>query len=55
MKTLAALALCSVAAFALPARAEDYSIKVGTGPVTAAGPLYIAQDRGYFAAEHITA
>jgi NitT/TauT family transport system substrate-binding protein len=55
MKTLAALALCSVAAFALSARAEDYSIKVGTGPVTAAGPLYIAQDRGYFAAEHITA
>ena len=55
MKTLAALALSSVAAFALSARAEDYSIKVGTGPVTASGPLYIAQDRGYFAAEHITA
>ena len=60
MKTLAAVALsslvgCAVALAALPARAEDYSIKVGTGPVTAAGPLYIAQDRGYFAAEHITA
>jgi NitT/TauT family transport system substrate-binding protein len=55
MKALAALVLSSVAAFALSARAEDYSIKVGTGPVTASGPLYIAQDRGYFAAEHITA
>jgi len=55
MKTLAALAFCSVAAIASSAQAEDYSIKVGTGPVTAAGPLYIAQDRGYFAAEHITA
>jgi NitT/TauT family transport system substrate-binding protein len=55
MKTLAALAFCSVAAIASSAQAEDYSIKVGTGPVTAAGPLYIAQDRGYFAAEHMTA
>ncbi|HEY1505547.1 MAG TPA: ABC transporter substrate-binding protein [Stellaceae bacterium] len=56
MKALAAFAIgCTVAALALPARAEDYSIKVGTGPVTASGPLYIAQDRGYFAAEHITA
>ncbi len=57
MKTLAALALIlgAVSAFALSAQAEDYSIKVGTGPVTASGPLYIAQDRGYFAAEHITA
>lgn len=54
MKTLAALAL-GLLATAATARAEDYSIKVGTGPVTAAGPLYIAQDRGYFAAEHITA
>jgi NitT/TauT family transport system substrate-binding protein len=52
----AALALASVVALAAaPARAEDYSIKVGTGPVTASGPLYIALDRGYFAAEHITA
>lgn len=55
MKTLAAFALCSLLVAAATARAEDYSIKVGTGPVTAAGPLYIAQDRGYFAAEHITA
>jgi NitT/TauT family transport system substrate-binding protein len=55
MKILVALAFCSVATFALSARAEDYSIKVGTGPVTASAPLYIAQDRGYFAAEHITA
>jgi len=60
MKSLVALAQtvvagCSVAAFALSAQAEDYSIKIGTGPVTASGPLYIAQDRGYFAAEHIKA
>ena len=40
---------------AAPARAQDYAIKVGTGPVTGSGPLYIALDRGYFAAEHITA
>jgi NitT/TauT family transport system substrate-binding protein len=54
MRTLAfGLSLLIVAATA--ARGEDYSIKVGTGPVTASGPLYIAQDRGYFAAEHITA
>jgi len=31
------------------------SIKIGTGPVTASGPLYIAQDKGYFAAENLTA
>ena len=60
MKTLATLApallaASSIAVVALSAHAEDYSIKVGTGPVTASGPLYIAQDRGYFAAEHITA
>jgi NitT/TauT family transport system substrate-binding protein len=60
VKVLATFAFGAVAAFALAAnlssaRAEDYSIKVGTGPVTASGPLYIAQDRGYFAAEHITA
>jgi NitT/TauT family transport system substrate-binding protein len=53
--TATALALVSAIALAAPAWAEDYSMKVGTGPVTASGPLYIAQDRGYFAAEHITA
>jgi NitT/TauT family transport system substrate-binding protein len=50
---LAAASMLVLAAAA--ARAEDYSIKIGTGPVTASGPLYIADDRGYFAAEHITA
>ncbi|HWE75108.1 MAG TPA: ABC transporter substrate-binding protein [Stellaceae bacterium] len=55
MKARAALVLSLVSAFALSAEAEDYSMKVGTGPVTASGPLYIAQDRGYFAAEHISA
>ena len=53
--TPAALALVAAVALAAPAYAEDYSMKVGTGPVTASGPLYIAQDRGYFAAEHISA
>ena len=33
----------------------DEAIKVGTGPVTASGPLYIALERGYFAAEHLSA
>ena len=55
MKTVAALVSCSLAVLAPAARADNYSIKVGTGPVTAAGPLYIAQDRGYFTAEHVTA
>jgi NitT/TauT family transport system substrate-binding protein len=57
MKTFTALVLGAVSAFALAAsaQAEDYSIKIGTGPVTASGPLYIAQERGYFTAEHITA
>jgi NitT/TauT family transport system substrate-binding protein len=31
------------------------SIKIGTGPVTASGPLYIAQDKGYFTAENLAA
>src|ERR1700761_4763720 len=51
----AALALLAAITLRASARAEDYSIKVGTGPVTASGPLYIAQERGYFAAEHIKA
>ncbi|HLI20555.1 MAG TPA: ABC transporter substrate-binding protein [Stellaceae bacterium] len=52
---IAALGLVSAMALVAPAYAEDYSMKVGTGPVTAAGPLYIAQERGYFTAEHIKA
>jgi NitT/TauT family transport system substrate-binding protein len=35
------------------ARAE--AIKIGIGPVTAAGPLFIAEDKGYFAAEGLSA
>jgi len=55
MKTLAlAAAGLALLALANPARADE-SIKVGTGPVTASGPLYIALERGYFAAEHLTA
>jgi ABC-type nitrate/sulfonate/bicarbonate transport system substrate-binding protein len=45
--------LSSGALLAGAARAEH--IKVGTGPVTASGPLYIAQDKGYFAAENLDA
>jgi NitT/TauT family transport system substrate-binding protein len=38
---------------AAPASAEK--IKIGIGPVTASGPVYLAQDRGYFAAENLEA
>jgi NitT/TauT family transport system substrate-binding protein len=31
------------------------TIKIGIGPVTAAGPIFIAQDKGYFAAEGLVA
>jgi NitT/TauT family transport system substrate-binding protein len=31
------------------------AIKIGIGPVTSAGPVFIAQDRGYFAAENLAA
>ncbi len=44
--------LATLAAFALPARAvAAETIKIGIGPVTASGPIFIAQDKGYFAAE----
>jgi NitT/TauT family transport system substrate-binding protein len=48
---LAVLAGCVLAAAADGAE----TIKIGIGPVTAAGPIFIAQDRGYFAAEGLTA
>ncbi len=35
--------------------AKAETIKIGTIKVSGAGPLYIAQDRGYFAAEGLTA
>jgi NitT/TauT family transport system substrate-binding protein len=38
---------------AAPGRAE--AIKIGIGPVTAAGPIFIAQDKGYFATEALAA
>ena len=31
------------------------TIKIGIGPVTASGPIFIAQDKGYFAAESLVA
>jgi NitT/TauT family transport system substrate-binding protein len=54
------LALIATAAmlssgFLLAGAARAEHIKVGTGPVTASGPLYIAQDKGYFAAENLDA
>lgn len=57
MRVVTALALSLAVALAtvaqtIAARADE-SIKIGSGPVTAAGPLYIADDRGYFAAEHL--
>ncbi len=50
------LALAVIAGFALaagPVCAE--AIKIGIGPVTASGAIFIAQDKGYFAAENIEA
>ena len=43
--------LCSAVwlAAALPVRAED--VKIGVQPIAASGPFYVAEDRGYFAAE----
>ncbi len=57
MKRSSGMALAGVFLFSLVAHGAgaDEAIKVGTGPVTASGPLYIALERGYFAAEHITA
>ncbi len=57
MKGLGAARLAPVlavaAALAQPACAE--AIKIGIGPVTAAGAVFIAQDKGYFAAEGLEA
>ncbi len=51
--TLALLA-ASLTALATGANAAE-AIKIGIGPVTSAGPVFIAQDRGYFAAEGLAA
>ena len=53
MKTVAALALSSLIVLAGTAARADETIKIGSGPVTQAGPLYLADDKGYFAAEHL--
>lgn len=47
---LAAMVFC---ALAFGAGAEP--IKIGIGPVTSAGPIFIAIDKGYFAAEGLSA
>ena len=50
---LACAAMISLAALA-PAGAAE-TIKIGIGPVTGVGPVFLAQDRGYFAAENLDA
>lgn len=45
-----------VSGFVLAAGAANAEgIKIGIGPVTASGPIFIAQDKGYFAAENLAA
>ncbi|HUK61068.1 MAG TPA: ABC transporter substrate-binding protein [Stellaceae bacterium] len=51
----ARLASVLVVAAALSPAADAESIKVGIGPVTAAGAVFLAQDKGYFAAEGLEA
>jgi len=50
---LACAAMISLAALAPAGAAEK--IKIGIGPVTGVGPVFLAQDRGYFAAENLDA
>ena len=47
-------ALAGLLLAAGPTNAEE-AIKIGVGPVTASGPIFIAQEKGYFAAENLTA
>jgi NitT/TauT family transport system substrate-binding protein len=56
MRAIVAVCLVTfgVAAAAGPTRAGD-AIKIGTLKVTTLGPVYIAQEKGYFAAEGIAA
>ena len=52
------LGLCGAAALAVLApvcAGAAEKIKIGIGPVTGVGPVFIAQDRGYFAAEGLDA
>ena len=49
----ACAAMISLAALA-PAGAAE-TIKIGIGPVTGVGPVFLAQERGYFAAENLDA
>jgi NitT/TauT family transport system substrate-binding protein len=51
--SLAVALMALLSALAPPVARADEAIKIGTGPVTASGPLYIALERGYFAAERI--
>ena len=50
---IAALVVLGLMLTAAPGRAE--AIKIGIGPITAAGPIFIAQDKGYFATENLAA
>jgi NitT/TauT family transport system substrate-binding protein len=45
-----------VSGFILAAGAANAEgIKIGIGPITGSGPIFIAQDKGYFAAENLAA
>jgi NitT/TauT family transport system substrate-binding protein len=50
---VAALSVAALLLATASARAE--AIKIGIGPVTATGPIFIAQDKGYFAGEALEA
>jgi NitT/TauT family transport system substrate-binding protein len=55
VQSIAAQLAAAAAGLFLAASAQAESIKIGIGPVTAAGSVFIAQDKGYFAAENLTA
>ncbi len=50
----AAVMVCADCAVLAGAGAAE-TIKIGIGPVTGVGPVFIAQDKGYFTAEHLDA
>jgi NitT/TauT family transport system substrate-binding protein len=50
-----AAALGAAIALLAPAAGRAEAIKIGIGPVTSTGPIFIAQDKGYFAGESLAA
>src|SRR5271156_4501122 len=45
------IALGAMAFLLAPTAGRAEAIKIGIGPVTSSGPVFIAQDKGYFAGE----